>query len=62
MKLLSELTRNFWEGFISFYTFIYKEIPGSGFDSRDFLADPSLIPDYQLPFLSSAANLKMVNK
>jgi len=26
MKLLSESIRNFWEGFISFYTSIYNEM------------------------------------
>jgi hypothetical protein len=28
MKVFSESIKNFWEGFISFYTSIYKEIKG----------------------------------
>jgi hypothetical protein len=26
MKVISESIRNFWEGFVSFYTVIYKEV------------------------------------
>ena len=26
MKIISESIRSFWEGFVSFYTVIYKEI------------------------------------
>jgi len=26
MKIISESVRNFWEGFVSFYTVLYKEI------------------------------------
>lgn len=26
MKIISESIRNFWEGFVSFYTELYKEI------------------------------------
>ncbi len=26
MKIISESIRNFWEGFVSFYTVLYKEI------------------------------------
>ena len=26
MKVISESIRNFWEGFVSFYTALYKEV------------------------------------
>ena len=26
MKIISESIRNFWEGFVSFYTVLYKEV------------------------------------
>jgi hypothetical protein len=26
MKILSESLKNFWEGFVSFYTALYKEL------------------------------------